>query len=119
MQTTLILKYTAYVEVKLPNNVAEKMKSGEIEFHDRWGVVTYTDEKGEHEVEGSTCEVDYKRSESHYFEDNKEAIRMEEWNKMLSARRKAREEAYNKITHDNSDAIRDPENKGVRPVQSH
>jgi len=120
MNKTLILKYTAYVEVKLPNEIADKMESGELELYDRWGVVTYTDASGNDvEVEGKPQDVDYKRSVGHYFEDNQEERRMLEWNKMLAERKKAREAAFNKIAHDTKDAIRDPQDTSYRSIQGH
>lgn len=81
----LVLSYTAYVEVSLPNEVADRMESGELGFWDKWGVVHWQENGQDREVEGKVCDVDYKRSDSHYFEDNSEERRLAKWKETLAA----------------------------------
>ena len=68
----LTLSYTAYIEVELPADVADRMESGDIHFWDKWGVVYWRDNGRNFEVEGTVVDVDYKRSEGHEFADDGE-----------------------------------------------
>ena len=68
----LTLSYTAYIEVELPADVANRMESGDIDFWDKWGVVHWQENGRKYEVEGTVVDVDYKRSEGHEFVDDVE-----------------------------------------------
>ena len=61
MPTVLLLSYTVYSEVTVPNDVAEKLKvSGK--WADKWGNLLYEDENGKTHIIKGVQEVDFKRS---------------------------------------------------------
>ena len=79
MPTQLILSYTAYVTVKIPNDIARKMEDGSIEWWSKWGDIYYIDEKGkEQKIDGHEGETDYKRHDDHEWDRVEESDDEEE-----------------------------------------
>lgn len=89
METTVLMLYTAYVEVRLPNDIADKLKSGELSYRNRWATLYYTNEKGEEiACPGVESLVDYKRADSVIFEDNSKDRELLAWKNKLEAEKK-------------------------------
>jgi hypothetical protein len=66
---SLSLKYEAYAEIKIPKEHSKQLESGEWPYYIRWGVIYYTDDKGEeHEIQASEPEVLCKFPLSEVFE---------------------------------------------------
>lgn len=82
MSTTLVLQYVASVEVKLPHDIADKMRSGELEWDHNWGKIT----AGEFTAEGGEPEVDYKRLIGYEFQSDAEERRLAWWKEHLATR---------------------------------
>mgnify|MGYP003661474952 CR=1 FL=1 len=73
------LQYTAYVEVTVPNKLARKLKKQEgvcsydsepYAWGTKWGDLYYQGEDGkEYKIVGDVSEIDYKRTEEGYWDD--------------------------------------------------
>ena len=71
----MILKYSAYSEIKLPTEHAEKLESGDWKYSIKWGELTYTDDEGnEHTVEADEPETHCKFPEEETFEHPTEYV---------------------------------------------
>ena len=83
MPTNLILRYSAYVSVSVPNAIASKLKAQEgvmndsgapFTFYCKHGNIYFMNEDGEEiEIEGDALEVDYKRTSDGEWEDEEES----------------------------------------------
>jgi hypothetical protein len=90
MPTTLVLYYTACVEVTVPNKIARQLKKQDgvqnydkeaWAFGNKWGDLYYQDENGkEHKIEGTVHECDYKYTEKGEWYDEQESEDEEEEN---------------------------------------
>jgi hypothetical protein len=70
----MILSYTSYVYVSVPNHIARKIKNDSIEWNSKWGDLYYMDEKGqEQKIHGNEGETDYKRHEDYEWDDEEES----------------------------------------------
>jgi hypothetical protein len=79
MPTQLILSYTAYVYVNVPNDIARKMENGTIDWWSKWGDIYYKDEKGEiQKIVGKQGETDYKRHDHSEWDREEESDGEEE-----------------------------------------
>ena len=117
--TELILRYDAYVTVKIPNAVADRMKSGELEWHNRWACVEYDDNGMDVRIEGNPDDVDYKRAISHEWVDNTREKELAAWQDYLKNRRKPtpmQEDAPELIVTELQDAVPNQENTEHRDV---
>ena len=68
MPTVLLLSYTVYSEVTVPNDVAEKLKASG-RWADKHGNLIYDDENGNPQVIKGVQEVDFKRSNNFEWMD--------------------------------------------------
>ena len=75
----------AYIDVTLPNDVADRIKTGDLKFFDVNGIVTYDNTV----VTGIKQAVDYKRADNWYIEDNTEDRALLKWQEMLNKKRLA------------------------------
>jgi hypothetical protein len=88
MPTTLVLYYTACVEVTVPNKIARHLKKQEgvqnydkeaWAFGNKWGNLYYQGEDGkDHKIEGTVHECDYKYTENGEWYDEEESEEEEE-----------------------------------------
>jgi len=88
MPTTLVLYYTACVEVTVPNKIARHLKKQEgvqnydkeaWAFGNKWGNLYYQGEDGkDHKIEGTVHECDYKYTENGEWYDEQESEDEEE-----------------------------------------
>jgi hypothetical protein len=88
MPTTLVLYYTACVEVTVPNKIARQLKKQDgvqnydkeaWAFGNKWGDLYYQGEDGkEHKIEGTVHECDYKYTENGEWYDEQESEDEEE-----------------------------------------
>ncbi len=95
MPTILRLCYTAYVEVKVPNKIARKLKDQDgvqnsesvaWAFGNKWGDLFYQGDNGkEYKISGETQEIDYKRTEEGEWEDEEESDEEHESTKPVNA----------------------------------
>jgi hypothetical protein len=80
MPTDLILQYSAYQIITLPNKIAEKLKENkDTEWGKPWSwyvrftVLFYYDGNGvKHEVDSEDCDTDYKEAEDYTWLDAKD-----------------------------------------------
>lgn len=77
--SSLLLKYSAYIEIKLPNELADKLQSGEIEFTDHWGCIQFQQDGQDVKIEGEVVDVDYKHCDSFVFEVDESAARWQKY----------------------------------------
>ena len=128
----LLLKYSAYIEIKLPNELADKLQSGEIEFTDHWGVIQFQQNGQDVKIEGEVVDVDYKHCDSFVFEIDESARRWQKYAESIADNTDicnalvkgpvpplASENLSGKniITHV-KDAVCNQENKSHRTIQS-
>jgi len=118
----LLLKYSAYIEIKLPNELADKLESGEIEFTDHWGCIQFQQDGQDVKIEGEIVDVDYKHCDSFVFEVDESARRWQKYVESIADNTDISKtletcSGENIITHD-SDAVCNQENKGHRIIQS-
>jgi len=61
MSRTLICQYKSYVEIQVPEAVADQIDKGEVQLFDvDWGRLEVIDKNGvEYKIEGSEIEIDY------------------------------------------------------------
>jgi len=72
------------MEFKIPHEIADKMKSGEIEFTSHWGQVMFQHKGQNMTLDGEIVDVDYQHAESHHWEEDAEQRRLEAWEKHLT-----------------------------------
>jgi hypothetical protein len=85
MPTILTLSYTAYVEIKVPNKIARLLKErqpdslqehgdGAFAFGNKWGNLFFQGADGEeYKIAGETREIDYKRTDEGWWEDEEDS----------------------------------------------
>jgi hypothetical protein len=65
MPFTLTMQYTAYAQVTVPNDIAEKIQDGTYISWNKWGDLYYIDGAGqEQKITGHCSECDFKRAEN-------------------------------------------------------
>jgi len=70
MPFTLTMQYTAYAQVTVPNDIAEKIQNGVYKSWNKWGDLYYIDEAGqEQKITGHCSECDFKRAEHEEWTD--------------------------------------------------